>query len=503
MKKISNINIKNISLWFVIISVLFVVNYMFKFSLHTNIRTLYLDDLATYSLLIKGNLFDAFFLSMANKLRPVAHMIIYIAFKITGTDFQRLDILILVWNLLIAVGVTVVTYQLIGDKASIWVKGGITLVVGMLYSISRFSYYVWTEVLGLMESTALLLALGVLLLLIQYVFDSRERNLYIADLLYLIVIYTHERYIFLGGVIFISIFLKHGIKKPLKYVAPVMVLIVFMLQRFLMFGNRFLDGTGGTSVIDTFNLKDVWNHIICQSLYLLGINAGPAYLNGIGFESVSRHIGILIVIQIIFVSVCFFSYLLRIIKGCDIEEQKKSVLYISFIICCIVSSSITIRVEMRWIYVSYAAFLIYMAQILAYLIRYFDIKKFIIPVTVYMVFGMICEEYYQSYYKNIYYWGTRLLTSSLYEQTLIKYGEDFFNKNVYIIGNSMMWTTTEWSSFYSQFFNEDLILSNVIYVEYIEELYEKLSAEEQSIILLEDLSDYKYVDLTEKVYGIH
>ena len=67
----------------------------------------------------------------------------------------------------------------------------------------------------------------------------------------------------------------------------------------------------------------------------------------------------------------------------------------------------------------------------------------------------------------------------------------------------MMWTTTEWSSFYSQFFNEDLILSNVIYVEYIEELYEKLSAEEQSIILLEDLSDYKYVDLTEKVYGIH
>lgn len=195
MKKISNINIKNISLWFVIISVLFVVNYMFKFSLHTNIRTLYLDDLATYSLLIKGNLFDAFFLSMANKLRPVAHMIIYIAFKITGTDFQRLDILILVWNLLIAVGVTVVTYQLIGDKASIWVKGGITLAVGMLYSISRFSYYVWTEVLGLMESTALLLALGVLLLLIQYVFDSRERNLYIADLLYLIVIYTHERYI--------------------------------------------------------------------------------------------------------------------------------------------------------------------------------------------------------------------------------------------------------------------------------------------------------------------
>ena len=116
---------------------------------------------------------------------------------------------------------------------------------------------------------------------------------------------------------------------------------------------------------------------------------------------------------------------------------------------------------------------------------------------------MICEQYYQSYYKNLYYWGTRLLTSSLYEQTLIKYGEDFFNKNVYIIGNSMMWTTTEWRSFYSQFFNEDLILSNVIYVEHVEELYEKLSAEEQSIILLEDLSDYKYVDLTEKVYGIH
>lgn len=500
MKNIRNIMTKNVCLWFAIVSVLFVVNYIFKFSLHTNVRTLYLDDLKIYSNFKEGTFLDAIFLNLSNKIRPVAHMVLYIAFWIADANFQKLDIFILLWNLVIALGVTSAAYQLIGGKTGTDLKAGLALIVGVLYSISRFSYYVWTEVFGLMESTALLLAIGILLMSIKYLFDTSERNLYIAGILYVMVIFTHERYILLAGVIFIAIFLKHGMKKPLKYLIPILTFILFMGIRIIMFGNRFVDGTGGTSVIDTFNLKDTLLYMICQILYLFGINAGPAYLNGINFYSVSWQISILTIIQIIFLLVCFSSYLLLMIKDHDIEELKKSVIYVVFIFCCIVSSSITIRVEMRWIYVSYTAFLIYMAQIFTYLVQRFDIKKFIIPGIIYIVIGFICEEYYQSYYKNLYYWDDRLLTSSLYEKTLVKYGEDFFSRNVYIIGNSMKWTMAEWNQFYSQFFKEDTIFPNVIYVEHVEELYKELPVDKQPIILLEDLSNCQYIDVSEIFY---
>lgn len=501
MKKVSKDKLKNVSFWFVMLSAIFVVNYVFKFSLHTNVRTLYLDDLDIYSEFRKGNFWDAIFLNVSNKIRPVAHMIMYAAFWITDTDYHRLDIFILIWNLFVAAGVMAVAYRLIGYKRNNIINAGLALIVGILYSISRFSYYVWTEVFGLMESTALLLALVILLLSVQYIFDTNERNLYIANLFYMIAIFTHERYILLAGVIFMSVFLKHGIKKPLKYIIPALIVLLFMGMRILMFGNRFVDGTGGTSVIDTFNLKNVLLYMICQILYLFGINAGPAYLNGIRFDGVSIHISSLTILQIIFLFVCFFSYLVLIIKKRDQKELKSSVIYIVFILCCIISSSVTIRVEMRWIYVSYAAFLIYMAQVIAYLIQYFGIKNFIIPGFVYVAIGFVCEEYYQSYYKNIYYWDDRLLTSSLYEETFVKYGEDFFDRNVYIIGNSMMWTPTEWNQFYSQFFKEDVHLSNVVYVEQIKELFEKLPEDEdQPIILIEDMSNYKYVDISQYFY---
>ena len=56
--------------------------------------------------------------------------------------------------------------------------------------------------------------------------------------------------------------------------------------------------------------------------------------------------------------------LIRLVKsGKDVRRflLKNIALFLGFIAMCIASSSVTIRVEMRWVYVSLAAALLFMA----------------------------------------------------------------------------------------------------------------------------------------------
>lgn len=494
----NKVSIKKLLFFIAAASILFIVNYTFKQPINKGTRVLYMDDLNSYNAVYKdGSFIDAILDRGANKLRPVAYAILFMAYRFADTNFERLDILIFFWNLVIAIGVAWITFRLLEQKTGFWVRSVLSTSVGVLYSISRFSYYVWTEVFGLMESTALILALCILMLADKYISEEKEINLQIIDILYCIIIFTHERYILLAGVIIAAVLIKHGLKKPVKFIPSILTIAIFFAIRIFLFGSRFIDGTGGTSVIDTFNLKDMIKNVFFQTGYILGINAGPTYLNGIDYHEVSSAINLCILLQIIFAAACICIFAILVIKKHDLLQIKKSMIYLLFIFCCIISSSVTIRVEMRWIYVSYAAFLMYMAQIISYIILQMNAREWFLLGFVYLGLGFICENYYQLHYPNLYYWGIRSMTRSLYEETIGKYGEGFFQKNIYIVGNSMQWTEDTWKQFYGQFFKEDRDFQKAVYVEYMEELFDVLPETEQdSIILLEDTHEAKYVDIS-------
>ncbi len=501
MMKMNKINIQKLLAAVIVTAVLFTVNYLFKHPINNETRVLYLDDLNFYNEVCKNtSFFEAIVHKGANKFRPAAYAVLFAAHQMADTNFERLDSLIFIWNLCIAVGVAGIAFRLIGQKTKLVLRTSLSAFAGVLYSISRFSYYVWTEVFGLMESMALILALCILMLLINYIMEESEHALYIAEILYGMVIFTHERYVLLAGVFVTAVFIKHGLKKMIKFVMPILTAAMFFVIRIAMFGNRFVDGTGGTSIIDTFNSKSMAGSMKSQVQYILGINAGPAYLNGIGFESVSPVINYCIMLQNILILACFYVFIVLVLKKRDFEQIKKSLIYLAFAACCIVSSSITIRVEMRWVYVTYAAFVIYLVYMVSYVAAQWKAKGWLLIGFIYLGIGFIYENYYQSYYPNLYYWGTRSMTGSLYEETLGSYGEDVFDKDFYIVGNSMGWTQDSWDVFFSQFFKEDRSFPYVTFVDNMDELLEIIPEKENSaIVLQENTAECRYINLTDSV----
>ncbi len=312
--KMNKINIQKLLAAVIVTAVLFTVNYLFKHPINNETRVLYLDDLNFYNEVCKNtSFFEAIVHKGANKFRPAAYAVLFAAHQIADTNFERLDSLIFIWNLCIAVGVAGIAFRLIGQKTKLVLRTSLSAFAGVLYSISRFSYYVWTEVFGLMESMALILALCILMLLINYIMEKSEHALYIAEILYGMVIFTHERYVLLAGVFVTAVFIKHGLKKMIKFVMPILTAAMFLVIRIAMFGNRFVDGTGGTSIIDTFNSKSMAGSMKSQVQYILGINAGPAYLNGIGFESVSPVINYCIMLQNILILACFYVFIVLVL----------------------------------------------------------------------------------------------------------------------------------------------------------------------------------------------
>ena len=161
---------------------------------------------------------------------------------------------------------------------------------------------------------------------------------------------------------------RKALKRPklLPFFLPFVQAFLFFGIRSLAIGSFIPKGTGGTEVQDGFSLTKALSHAFSQVFYIFGIQAGPDYLAGIPWEEVGRKHRYVIYASI---AVLAFSILLAllfaILKGkLKKEFFGKNILFLCFIALCIGCSSITIRVEMRWVYVSFAAALLYFAYLL-------------------------------------------------------------------------------------------------------------------------------------------
>jgi cbb3-type cytochrome oxidase subunit 3 len=311
--------------------------------------------------------------------------------------------------------------------------------------ISRFSYYNINQVFGLMEALALIMSLLILYFLYEYINENKTNSYYLACLFYFLICYVHERYIILFPLFIYTIIIKKITNKTFGYydivkkiMIPSLCFILFFLVRFLLFKGRMLDGTGGTDATETFNIKKVIKYIYSQIIYIMGINNGEMYLNGINWESMSniyKSFGLMI-FGLMFLLIIVSGYLLytRAEKRRN-EYVTNIILYLMFIALCILSSSITIRVEMRWIYVSYAATLILFSYLIKILIDVMEKKNKIIlwgGIATFCVFVIPLENYYRSNYTHLYYWPVMVASESLYERTYDKYGEVFWNKTLIV-----------------------------------------------------------------------
>ena len=294
---------------------------------------------------------------------------------------------------------------------------------------------------------------------------------------------------------------RKALKRPkiLPFFLPFVQAFLFFIIRSLAIGSFVPKGTGGTEVHEGFSLAKAFSHAFSQVFYIFGIQAGPDYLAGIPWEEVGRKHRYVIYASI---AVLAFSILLAFLFAIRKGKLKKeffgkNILFLCFIALCIGCSSITIRVEMRWVYVSFAAALLYFAYLLG---------NTGMPIPTFFALLFVClrfpaEMKYRESFPRIYFWEDQDRMNSLAEQTIGKYGRDYvLGKQVYILENNYKMSKFYGDTFFQVFDPE--MSGQGTKIHFIKDFRELPSEANfyNSLVLKEVPEERAYRDITQEVF---
>ncbi len=375
---------------------------------HLSIRALYGDDLYLWSFYGCED-FCSFTFPKVTKgnFRPFYWAVSYLEFWLIGPHvhwYAR-------FNVLLNVAISWVIYffsrrlsRLTRVPHGMLFGQAVGLLTGMLYLQSHFAAYQIAQVLGLLESLALLLALLTLWGLFDYMEGRGTRAYLRACLCFFLVIFTHERFIALAPLFYLAVFTQYCTERWLcrrfapsrtshhpesadvpdrdrtgadmlpvnrlgrlfELLLPLVILAVFFGSRMVVAGDAIPVGTAGTKVQDTFSLAQALGFAFTQVAYIFGVNAGHAIFCGVSFADSARWVQGLIFLSWLCLLLMLVLYVRSVWKRGRITPRLigENLLFICFIALCIGSSSITIRLETRWVYVSYTAALFYLSYML-------------------------------------------------------------------------------------------------------------------------------------------
>ena len=287
--------------------------------------------------------------------------------------------------------------------------------------------------------------------------------------------------------------------KLLPFFLPFVQAFLFFSIRSLAIGSFIPKGTGGTEVQDGFSLTKALSHAFSQVFYIFGIQAGPDYLAGIPWEEVGRKHRYVIYASIAVLAFSILLALLFAIRKGKLKKEffGKNILFLCFIALCIGCSSITIRVEMRWVYISFAASLLYFAYLLG---------NTGMPMPTFFALLFVClrfpaEMKYRESFPRIYFWEDQDRMNSLAEQTIEKYGRDYvLGKQVYILENSYKMSKFYGDTFF-QVFDPEMSGqgTKIHFIKDFTELPEEANAH-NSLVLKEVPEERGYRDITQEVF---
>ncbi len=495
--------------------ILALTTFAFFVNRGVELKGLYMDDLYLWSCYGEQSFWEFVCPIGSSRFRFVYYLLSYIELGLVGSHvdwFVAVNILV---NSMIA-------YTVFRFARRLSNHGLVGFVAGILYLWSRMSYYQIAQVSGLMESMALWTAIGILYCFYRYVNDQKEEPFffYTACALYFINCFIHERYMALLPLFFVVLLMRKN-RRPLDWALPLLLFVLVQLIRLATIGTVLPAGTGHTNVAETFQLKQAVIFAFQQVLYMFGINLGPEYLCGVSWANTPRLVKLAVAAAILVLAVLIVLYAVRIVK--DREERpvylRNSLLFVLFIGLCIGCSSVTIRLEVRWIYVSMTAawlFLSYMCGVISGTVAFedaagkrpaasyrMDYQGRVLCLTGLLIYGALtgfAETSYRGYYPNIYFWHQQQAYNSLAEETWEKYGEDVFGKKIYILKNTYNVSDFYADTFFKTFDKERKAEgTEVIFVDSIRDFG---LVTNNMLVLREDPAFYAYQDITDLVRNL-
>ena len=497
--------LKDILLSLLLIGIAFIINT------GISIKGLYMDDLLMWSTRRGTGFFRYVFPHEMRKFRPVYWAVTWIY---QGIIKNNLDFIVPI-NIVIGAGIAIAIYFF-----AKWLARSKTMafLFAAMFLVSRFSYYDIGQYLGLMEAMAMIFAFAMCVCLYKYINGQANRYFYYACIFYFLDCFTHERFVVLFPMLIFAVIVKKGYRIINAPVA-IITFIVANYIRFTALKSFIPEGTGNSKVSETFKLSSFFASVKTEILYLCGINTGPTHLNGIDFKDANIAVKILIIIGIfafiMFICKSVYSILMRS-KKIEFDWIKNILLFLGFIIGSIVSSAVTIRVEMRWLYAPFLFLLLLTAYIYGVdkkiavrksknkvigtsLSRIFHVS-FVSAILV-MVWGfcmLVGDMYYRGYYNKIYLFEGQNRANSLANETYYKYDKDLSNKRIYIIKNDFKLSDFDALEFFRAY-NPDIREDIVTFIDNYRDIG---VVNEDMIVLTEDKKNNEYVNVTDFLRNI-
>lgn len=541
---------------------------------HLSIRALYGDDLYLWSFYGCEDFWSFTFPKVTKgNFRPFYWALSYLEFRLIGPHvhwYAR-------FNVLLNVAIAWVIYffsrrlsRLTRTPQGMRIGQVVGLLTGMLYLQSHFAAYQIAQVLGLLESLALLLALLTLWGLFDYMEGRGTRAYLRACLCFFLVIFTHERYIALAPLFYLAVLTQYCTERRLcrrfapsrmscaasdeipamnrlgrifELLLPLLILAVFFGTRMVVAGEAIPVGTAGTKVQDTFSLAQALGFAFSQVAYIFGVNAGHAIFCGVSFGDSAHWVQGLIVLSWLCLLLMLVLYVRRAWRRGRITPRLigENLLFICFIALCIGSSSITIRLETRWVYVSYTAALLYLSYMLGEIAKSGAVKPeagravrtraatvqrasaasvsasgeraacrgmaMVLAFSlIFMAYGAVMtpvEHYDRQHYPNIFFFFDQDRVNSLADCTIdaVGAGEFLGKKQVYIYYNYY-----EMSDFYAEYFYKPFDPektgqgTEIHFINRPDELPADATVE-NSVVLMEH-GNRGYIDVTAQTFGL-
>lgn len=490
------------------------VGFGFFINQGVELKGLYMDDLYLWSCYGEQSFTEFVFPMGSSRFRFLFYLASYLELMLIGSHVTWMVPFNIILNACIAFSIYKIALHF--NRNHIF-----STAAGIAYLLSRMAYYQIGQFYGLMESLGLWAAVGMFYFLYRYVNERNTGAFLWANLLYFSASFIHERYMVLFPVLLLALLLGSG-KKGLyeeglredgvytrsrrrrepekactaKWILLIVTLGVFgliQLIRFITIGTLSPAGTGGTDVADTFEMADAMTHAWEQVGFVFGVGSGPDYLCGMTYGKSPENIRNLIMAANVVLGLTVLVFVICWIRDRENwgTHLKNVVLFLAFIALCIGSSSVTIRVEMRWVYVVYAMALLFLSYMAG------SVGKAGILVILYLVLMFPVETFYRGNWETIYLWPTQMRYNSLAEETVLKYGKEIFDKDVYIIGNTYEMSDFTAETFFKVYDKERK--AGGLKVQFIDSDFDFKEIPEDAVILREDVEHNAYQDVTDFV----
>jgi 4-amino-4-deoxy-L-arabinose transferase-like glycosyltransferase len=263
------INTTNLDIW--VLLGFFLLNFVWFIKLGSGFHVLMGDDLSSWSYYNQEQSFwnSTILNHAADKYRPVWNIIQYALFKLFHSNYQIFFLINILFNYIIVVSL----YRLI----KLITNGSYLIAVSFsfLYLISRFAYYSLLQLTGLMEALCLFLLIWILYYSVLIYRNHISYSYYLITL-YVLIIFTHERFISLFPFIFLLFLFNKQInkQKKIRLILGLIVIVAFnIFLKEIVFQSHLMVGTGGTNI--SFDIKTFVFFFAYGLLNIVGFNVGP------------------------------------------------------------------------------------------------------------------------------------------------------------------------------------------------------------------------------------